>query len=75
MAVALLFAFAPYHIWPWGNHFALSAYFMLPVALVVALSIDDVLGSGGVARGSPLVCHGAPYFRASSSFSQPSSRS
>ena len=44
VAVALLYAFAPYHIWRGEHHIALSAYFMLPVALVVALSIDDVLG-------------------------------
>jgi len=36
-AVALLFTFLPYHLIRGEGHVALSAYFMLPIALLVAL--------------------------------------
>ena len=43
VAVALLFAFAPYHIQRGEGHLMLSAYFMLPIGLVIALRIDSLL--------------------------------
>ena len=44
VTVAILFAFAPYHLHRGEAHIALSAYFMLPIGLVIALRIDSLLG-------------------------------
>lgn len=44
VTVAILFAFIPYHLLRTQTHIALSSYFMLPVALLIALRPRGRLG-------------------------------
>lgn len=48
LAIALLYAFAPYHFIRGEGHLLLSAYFMLPIGLVVALRVDSILDTSKV---------------------------